>query len=249
MSPKRTRSSLPLSTGEADEEDRAPIVAEVSTTRPTPPFVQAPVCEPVGVTIVQAADICILSIPIEEIAARSTEVGGATTPTFSGGFDTQEDTPAMSSCPSATTSFRAVFHQDADGAWRDPLDQRYERIEPSQPGERERYVPVSIVEDCMRDIDKIVCQLDARDLDKPFDINDCEVRNPARIGPAARPKQSPMRKLNPMTFIIPTRTPQAIDIDTTQEFVLLVSKASTSDKGKAPLEPIVLVDLDPGKKH
>ena len=28
-----------------------------------------------------------------------------------------------------------------------------------------------------------------------------------------------------------------------------MSKASTSDKGKASLEPIVLVDLDPGKKH
>ena len=40
-----------------------------------------------------------------------------------------------------------------------------------------------------------------------------------------------------------------IDIETTQESVLLVSKASTSDKGKAPLEPIVLVDLDLDKKQ
>ena len=115
MSPKRARSSLPLSTDEADEEDMAPIVAEVSTARSTPPFVHAPIREPTGVTIVQAADICIPSVPIEEIAARSTEVGGATTPTFNGGCDTQEDTPAMSSCPSATASFGAVFHQDADG--------------------------------------------------------------------------------------------------------------------------------------
>ena len=249
MNPKRVRLSLPLSMGEANEEDRAPIVAEVSTTRPTPLFVQAPIREPVSVTIVQAADICIPSVPVEEIAARSTEVGGATTPTFSGGCDTQEEIPAMSSCPSATTSFGAIFHQDADGAWRDPLDQRYERIEPSQPGEKERYIPVSIVEDCMRDIDKIVWQLDARDLDKPFDINNREVRNPTRVGPEARPKQSPIWKLNPTTFIIPSRTAQAIDIETIQESVLLVSKASTSDKGKAPLEPIVLVDLDLGKKH
>ena len=65
----------------------------------------------------------------------------------------------------------------------------------------------------MRDIDKIVWQLDVGDLDKPFDINDREVRNLARVGPAARPKQSPIRKLNPTTFIIPTKTPQAIDIE------------------------------------
>ena len=144
MSPKRARSSLPLSTGEADEEDRAPIIAEVSTARPTPPFVHAPIREPVGVTVVQAVDICILSVPIEEIAARSTEVGGATTPTFSGGCNTQEDTLAMSSCPCATASFGAVFHQDADGAWRDPLDQRYERIEPSQPGRRKDMSPSAL---------------------------------------------------------------------------------------------------------
>ena len=117
------------------------------------------------------------------------------------------------------------------------------------PPPRDVQVPFSIVEDCMRDIDKIVWQLDVGDLDKPFDINDCEVRNLARVGPAARPKQSPSRKLNPTTFIIPSRTPQAIGIETTQESVLSVSKASTSDKGKAPLEPIVLVDLDSGKKH
>ena len=86
---------------------------------------------------------CIPSVPVEEIAARSREVGGATTPTFNGGFDTQEDTPAMSSCPSAT-SFGAIFHQDVDRAWRDPLDQRYERIEPSQPGEKERYIPSAL---------------------------------------------------------------------------------------------------------
>ena len=115
MSPKRACLLVLLSTGEADEEDRAPIVAEVST-RPTPPFVHAPIREPVGVTIMQVVDICISSIPVEEIAARSTEVGGATTSTFSGGCDTQEDTPAMSSCPSAT-SFGAVFHQDVDVAW------------------------------------------------------------------------------------------------------------------------------------
>ena len=226
MSPKRARLSLPLSTGEADEVYRAPIVAEVSITRPTPPFVRAPIREPVGVTIVQAADICILFVPIEEIVVRSTEVGGATTLTFSGGCDTQEETPAMSSCPSATASFGAVFHQDANGAWRDPLDKRYERIKPSQPGEKERYVLVSIVEDCMRDIDKTIWQLDAGDLDKPFDKNDREVHNPARQGPAARPKQSPIRKLNPTTFIIPSRTPQAIDIETTQESVILVNKVS-----------------------
>ena len=173
----------------------------------TPPFVHAPIRELVGVTIVQATDLCIPFVPIEEIAARSTEVGGATTPTFNGGCDTQEDTPAMSFCPSATTSFGAVFHQDADEAWRDPLDQRYECIEPSQPGEKERYVLVNIVEDCMRDIDKIVWQLDAGNLDKPFDINNREVRNSTRVGPVARPKQSPIRKLNPTTFIIPSRTP------------------------------------------
>ena len=249
MSPKRAHSSLLLSTGEPDKEDRAPIVVEVSTARPTPPFVHAFIREPIGVTIVQAADIYISSVPVEEIAARSTEVGKATTPTFSGGCDTEEDTPAMSFCPSAIVSFGAVFYQNADGAWRDPLDQRYERIEPSQPGEKERYVPVSIVEDCMKDIDKIVWQLYVGDLDKPFDINDREVRNPARVGPAARPKQSPIRKLNPTMFIIPSRTPNAIDIETTQESVLSMSKASTSDKDKAPLERIMLVDLDPGKKH
>ena len=202
MSAKRARLSLPLSTGEADEEDRAPIVAEVSTARPTPPFVHVPIREPIGVTIVQAADICIPYVPIEEIAAQSTEVGGVTTLTFSGGCDTQEDTPAMSSCPNAIASFGAVFHQDAYEAWRDPLDQRYERIEPSQPREKERYVPVSIVEDCMRNIDKIIWQIDAGDLEKPFDINDREVHNPARVGPATRPKQSFIRKLNPTTFII-----------------------------------------------
>ena len=53
MSPKRARSSLPLSTGEVDEEDRASIVAEV----PTPPFVHAPIREHIGVTIVQATDM------------------------------------------------------------------------------------------------------------------------------------------------------------------------------------------------
>ena len=41
--------------------------------------------------------------------------------------------------------FGVVFREDVDGAWQDPVDQWYTQIEPSQPGERERYVPVSIV--------------------------------------------------------------------------------------------------------
>ena len=66
--------------------------------------------------------------------------------------------------------------------------------------------PVSIVED----IDKIVWQLDARDLDKSFDINDCKICNIGRVGPTVRSKQSsssPIWKLNSTMFIIPTETP------------------------------------------
>ena len=96
---------------------------------------------------------------------------------------------------------------ESSRAWRDPLDQQYERIEPSQPGERERYVPVSIVEDCVKQIDKIVWQLDPGDLEKSFDINDHEVRITARTGPADKPPQTsndPIRKLNLATLTATT---------------------------------------------
>ena len=179
-----------MSTLENIEEHNGPTVAEVSTTRPTLPFVQGPVCEPEGVTNTLILDTCNVDTPREDTAEGELEVGGAKTPTSMVGIDTMEDTPTMSSCPSATASFGAVFHQNTDGAWRDPLDQRYERIEPSQPGERERYIPVSIVEDCMKQIDKLVWQLDAGDLEKPFDINDREVHIRTRTGPTARPPQT-----------------------------------------------------------
>ena len=149
----------------------------------------------------------------------------------------------MSSCPNATTSFGAVFYQDTDGAWRDPLDHRYEQIEPSQLGEKESYVHVSIVEDCMKQMDKIVWRLDPGDLKKPFDINDREVRITARTGPAARsPKTSSglIRKLNLTTLTAPTPMPQPTEIGSTKESYLLVGNPSTSYKGKAPLKPILL---------
>ena len=65
-----------------------------------------------------------------------------------------------------------------------------QRIEPSQPKEREQYVPVSIVEDCMKQIDMIVWHLNLGDLEKPFDINNCEICITARTGPAAKPPQT-----------------------------------------------------------
>ena len=65
-----------------------------------------------------------MDTPCEDTAEGELEVGGAKTPTSMVGIDTMEDTPTMSSCPSATASFGAIFHQDTDGAWRDPLDQR-----------------------------------------------------------------------------------------------------------------------------
>ena len=94
-------------------------------------------------------------------------------------------------------------------------------------------------------------QLDLGNLEKPFDINDCEVRIIARKGPAARPPQTssgPIRKLNLATLTAPTPTPQLMEINPTKESHLLVGNPSTSDKGKAPLKRVVLVDLDPSKQ-
>ena len=103
----------------------------------------------------------------------------------------------------------------------------------------------------MKQIDKIVWQLDARDLEKPFDINDREVYIRTRTGLAARPPQTssgPIRKFNLATLTAPTPTPQPIEINLTKKSHLLVDNPSTSDKGKAPQKPVVLVDLDPGKQ-
>ena len=187
-------------------------------------------------------DICNADAPFEDTTEGKLEVGEARTPTSMVRIDTIEDIPTISLCPSATTSFGVVFHQDTDRAWRDPLDQRYERIEPSQPGEKERYVPTSIVEDCMKHIDKIVWQLDLGDLEKPFDINDREVRITTRTGPATRPWQTssgPIWKLNLTTLIAPTPTSQPTKTNRTKEPHLLGGNPSTSDKGKASLKPIV----------
>ena len=181
-----------MSTHENIEEHNGPIVAEVSTTRPTPPSVQGPIRELEGVPNMLTLDTCNVDTPREDTTEGELEVGGAKTPTSMVEIDTTEDTPTMSSCPRATTSFRAVFHQDTDGAWRDLLDQRYEWIEPSQPGEREQYVPVSIVEDCMKQIDKIVWQLDLGDLKKSFDITIVKYISERELVLQLGPRKSPV---------------------------------------------------------
>ena len=102
----------------------------------------------------------------------------------------------------------------------------------------------------MKQIDKIVWQLDAGDLKKPFDINNCEVHIRTRTGLAARPSQTssgPIRKFNLTTLIAPTPTPQPMEINPTKKSYLLVGNPSTSDKGKAPQKSVLLVDLDPSK--
>ena len=102
----------------------------------------------------------------------------------------------------------------------------------------------------MKQINKIVWQLDLGDLKNPFDINDREVRITTRTSPIARPAQTsrrPIRFVNLATLTTPTPTPQPTKINLTKESHLLVGNPSTSDKGKAPLKSIVLVDLDPGK--
>ena len=70
----------------------------------------------------------------------------------------------------------------------------------------------------MKQIDKIVWQLDAGDLEKPFDINDREVHIRTRTCPAARPPQTssgPIRKFNLATLSAPTPTPQPMEINPT----------------------------------
>ena len=103
----------------------------------------------------------------------------------------------------------------------------------------------------MKQIEKIVWQLDPGDLEKPFDINNCEVRITTRTGPATRPLQTstgPIYKFNLATLTAPTSTPQPMEINPTKMSHLLVNNPSTSDKGKPPLKLVVLVDLDPGKQ-
>ena len=50
----------------------------------------------------------------------------------------------------AMQSFGAIFHQVANEVWRDPLDQQWKQIEPSQLGEKERYFRINIVKDDMK---------------------------------------------------------------------------------------------------
>ena len=93
----------------------------------------------------------------------------------------------------------------------------------------------------MKQIDKIVWQLDVGDFDKPFDVNNREVRVLTRSGLATRPKQTstgPIRKLNPRMLAAPAAMPQPTKSDQTQESNLPESNPSTNDKGKVPLKPI-----------
>ena len=88
-------------------------------------------------------------------------------------------------------------------------------------------------------------------MEKPFDINDREVHIRTRTGPVARPPQTssgPICKFNLATLTAPTPLPQPMEVNSTKKSHLLVDNPSTSDKGKAPQKPVVLVDLDPGKQ-
>ena len=88
-------------------------------------------------------------------------------------------------------------------------------------------------------------------MEKPFDINDRKIHIRTRTGPVARPSQTsigPIRKFNLATLTVLTPTPQPMEINPTKKSHFLVDNPSTSDKGKAPQKPVVLVDLDPGKQ-
>ena len=101
---------LSLSMHDNIEDHKGPTVAAVLTTRPTLPSVQGPVRETLGVPNTSALDTCNADAPLEDIAECELEVRGAKIPTSMVEIDITEDTPTMSSCPNATTSFGAVFH-------------------------------------------------------------------------------------------------------------------------------------------
>ena len=108
--PEIVSSSLPMSTHDNIEEHKGPTVAEVLTMRPTPPSVQGPIREPVGVPNTPALDTCNANAPLEDTTEGELEVGGTKTPTSMVEIDTTKDTPTMSLCISAIASFGAVFH-------------------------------------------------------------------------------------------------------------------------------------------
>ena len=64
-----------------------------------------------------------------------------------------------------------MYRQDADGGWQEFLDTRYERIVLNKPGEEDNFQPVNMVEAMLKEINRIVWQQDADDLDIPLDIN------------------------------------------------------------------------------
>ena len=129
--------SLPMSTHENIEEHNGPTVAEVSTTRPTPPSVQGPVCEPEGIPNTLTLDTCNVDTPRKDTAEGELEVGGAKNSDFYGGnrhYGGHSNNVIMSK---RHIIFWGRLPPGNERAWRDPLDQQYERIEPSQPGEKE----------------------------------------------------------------------------------------------------------------
>ena len=84
-SPETVPSLLPLSTHDNIEEHRGPTVAEVLTTRPTPPSVQGPVRKLVGVPNTPTLNTCNADALLEDTAEGELEVGGAKIPNIYGG--------------------------------------------------------------------------------------------------------------------------------------------------------------------
>ena len=99
-----------------------------------------------------------------------------------------QDANIVAKSPQTERSNGIVYRQGADGGWQDLLDTRYERIAPNGPGEEAIFQPVNMVEVMLKEIDKIVWQLDAGNLDILLDIHDHEIRTQPKTSPSKKQK-------------------------------------------------------------